>query len=370
MSRRALPATPVPIRPAALAPLSPSGSSVCLICLNDDAPVEPIPCASCRESFVHAECLVPWLLRGGTCPTCRAQLIRGGAEEEEEVVGDDEQRERGDEQRERGGEQRESDGESDGEQRERGGEQGNPLWSRSMRYLRSRRIQHLWPAALLLIHVMLGTVMFAEVTRSPSPPFSAHSSVRDCVVVSHVVVDMTVLLLIADAWRGANATPGTRANATPGRRARQPRRVRAAWHRLGGSSADWHMVTIAGCILMGIVVAGGGTRERSGADPAGKDNDWGSSHVRTDTVVSMLGSYATLLLSCVPAVFSRDGIWRLLFLAACSVFGTCCGAMKAQEDAFVLFWVIVAAVSGSGLGVACGKWQQRGGEGRGRQRVG
>lgn len=47
----------------------------CVICLDSSGNVVKMPCGQCREKFVHADCLLPWLLRNGTCPTCRASLV-------------------------------------------------------------------------------------------------------------------------------------------------------------------------------------------------------------------------------------------------------------------------------------------------------
>jgi hypothetical protein len=48
---------------------------ICVICLDSSGNVTKMPCGQCRDKFVHADCLLPWILRNGSCPTCRGSLV-------------------------------------------------------------------------------------------------------------------------------------------------------------------------------------------------------------------------------------------------------------------------------------------------------
>lgn len=57
------------------ADLSTDPCLICVICLDSSGNVVKMPCGQCIDKFVHADCLLPWILRNGSCPTCRASLV-------------------------------------------------------------------------------------------------------------------------------------------------------------------------------------------------------------------------------------------------------------------------------------------------------
>jgi hypothetical protein len=66
----------------------------CVICMSDCI-TRFDHCKVCKDTFVHAECVLPWVVRRGTCPTCRGWLIEVGKGEEEQV-GEEERYDDGD----------------------------------------------------------------------------------------------------------------------------------------------------------------------------------------------------------------------------------------------------------------------------------
>jgi len=107
-----------------------------------------MPCRICKQSRVHVDCLLPWLLRGGSCPTCRTPLIRQGIVPEGEAEESDQA-------------DIEDDGSLEGEFDPRRGD-GPKLF--------------FWPCVLQMMHLLFGMLMFVSaaefggVASLPSPP--------------------------------------------------------------------------------------------------------------------------------------------------------------------------------------------------------
>jgi hypothetical protein len=50
------------------------GMMECVMCFDSEGELMAVPCVC--NSRVHGECLVPWLVRNGTCPVCRESIMR------------------------------------------------------------------------------------------------------------------------------------------------------------------------------------------------------------------------------------------------------------------------------------------------------
>jgi hypothetical protein len=307
--------------------------------MGEEPPLMPIPCEACR-SWSHAECLVPWIIaKGSSCPTCREVLVGATAAEGEDGL-----------------EAADEDGDGWGER-----DVGRAArWViRILEYWETERI-YTWPFSLLLIHMMLGFAMLGTLDTkaggviivSPSSP-SPGSSIRECIVVSNVVVDMTVLMMVA------------------GDRAREARRGGGEW-RLSLSATDLQFMAIAVCILFGTVIARDDLSSAFGAGGGGDAFTFGSASTtvgsssssgtagadaddETAGAMYILGVAGILFSVCVPACLSSNETWRRIFLTCCSVFGTCTNAMKTRGDAAACFWVCLSCTSGAVLGMLMGR---------------
>lgn len=51
-------------------------ATTCLICFDSEGELMQVPCSHCK-TFVHGECLVMWMVRGGSCscPVCRRVIV-------------------------------------------------------------------------------------------------------------------------------------------------------------------------------------------------------------------------------------------------------------------------------------------------------
>ena len=57
---------------------------LCVVCLDDGPGAAKIPCHNCKNKFAHAECLLPWIIKTGSCPTCRTYIVAREAPQDEE----------------------------------------------------------------------------------------------------------------------------------------------------------------------------------------------------------------------------------------------------------------------------------------------
>jgi hypothetical protein len=60
----------------------------CLICFDADGEMMEVPCSTCK-TFVHGSCLVEWIIRRGTCPVCRTDIVVRPRADEEGGGGED-----------------------------------------------------------------------------------------------------------------------------------------------------------------------------------------------------------------------------------------------------------------------------------------
>jgi len=193
-------------------------SVVCVICLSsgrlgsgdeDFRVVHPllsprrIDCPHCTSTFVHDSCLLRWLLRAGTCPTCRTVLCRIPSDSAEERFaqseeddgsgndddeGDDDDDDADDEVGDAGaaGEAGEAGAAGETHETHETHEAGD-MSSRSRRRRTDHRMNvladrpgpFLWPLLIFIGNAVLGLTAFCVVAERNSPlPPGSHDSPR------------------------------------------------------------------------------------------------------------------------------------------------------------------------------------------------
>jgi hypothetical protein len=172
-----------------------SAPRTCIICLQEDSAefVKRVECRICRETYAHDACLLPWLLRSGTCPTCRAVLV-GGASDRAHAA------------ETTGGSVRD--------------EEVSMLWNLVIRTDGDAR-PYLWPLVIFLSHAILGFTMFCVVAeceqrvRAEAPsgglPIWSPPRARDPRIVQFGQAVLLVEMILAAfvLWRFAELPPWT-----------------------------------------------------------------------------------------------------------------------------------------------------------------
>lgn len=175
------------------------GPRTCIICLQEDSAefVKRVECRTCRETYAHDACLLPWLLRSGTCPTCRAVLVGGGGG----VSGI------------AGAAGTAADGARD--------EEVSVLWDVAIRTNDGDARPYLWPMVIFLSHAILGFTMFCVVAeceqrvRAEAPsgglPIWLPPRARDPRIVQFGQAVLLVEMMLAAfvLWRFAEPPPWT-----------------------------------------------------------------------------------------------------------------------------------------------------------------
>lgn len=366
----------------------PPPTSRCIICHEEDPEPPPIPCPRCKDTRAHAQCLLPWIIARGSCPTCRTWLLR----EAGPLTNEDNEEQQ---------EQQEEDEEE--EQQEE--------------TVRERRL-YLWPCLTQMMHLVFGMLMFVTVaefpqTRGSAPRHRAQEIASNLLVALYLVSDslLFALMLVTEGaprrtgddvyTRQGEGEPGGEPRGEPrggeasGEQGGEPRgeaggeqggetggeagseahseaiegeaivRVRgppspAARRRTlstpgGGSplSASAPYLVLCGYVfLCGATATGAaamldgwatGRLGAEGAEPrSGKAMLPGEGPMLLLHLTYLVSAHSVLSLYAVPAILSPCPLWRAQYLCLSLVYGLMLALMKTTADTGVLLGVVLS----------------------------